>query len=391
MAGMESVQAVSRKPTSAGPQNMQPRHDLYIGVQILRGLAALVVMLQHDSVAMAERAYDSSLRFDCGQCGVDIFFAISGFVMVVVTAGIWGRLGTAEPFLVRRLIRVVPLYWLFTAFKVLLLLAVPALAISTVLTPWHVISSFLFIPDGTLGPVVMVGWTLSFEMLFYVLFTGALSLRVRQPALWLSGLLAALVIVGMFRTASWNESWAASWAAPTKLLDPLLLEFVFGMLIGVAALNRRVLPFRLAIALAVLCIAALLSTQLLGNDARAIRLFVWGIPAALLLLTVVSLEDWLRSQPVQWLAVLGAWSYSLYLSHGFVVDFAWVAAAKLHLAHGLLIYVIYAAAFCACIAAAGVIHRTIELPVTRALNRKYRKAAAAQDSPQRTAAALATN
>jgi exopolysaccharide production protein ExoZ len=387
MAGMESVQAVSRKPTSAVPQDTQPRHDLYIGVQILRGLAALVVMLQHDSVAMAERAYDSSLRFDCGQCGVDIFFAISGFVMVLVTAGIWGRAGTAEPFLVRRLIRVVPLYWLFTAFKVLLLLVLPALAISTVLTPWHVISSFLFIPDSTLGPVVFAGWTLSFEMLFYVLFTGALSLRVRQPVLWLAGLLTALVLVGMCRTESWNESWTAT----TKLLDPLLLEFVFGMLIGVAALNRRVLPFRLALALAVLCVAALLSTEVLGNDARAIRLFVWGIPAALLLRSVVSLEDWLRSRPVQWLVVLGAWSYSLYLSHGFVVDFAWVAAAKLHLAHGLLIYVIYAAAFCACIAAAGVIHRTIELPMTRALNRKYRKAAAAQDSSQRTVAALATN
>ena len=387
MAGMESVQAVSRKPTSAVPQDMQPRHDLYIGVQILRGLAALVVMLQHDSVAMAERAYDSSFRFDCGQCGVDIFFAISGFVMVVVTAGIWGRPGTAEPFLVRRLIRVVPLYWLFTAFKVLLLLALPALAISTVLTPWHVMSSFLFIPDSTLGPVVFAGWTLSFEMLFYVLFTGALCLRVRQPVLWLSGLLVALVLIGTFRTESWNVSWAA----PTKLLDPLLLEFVFGMLIGVAALNRRVLPSRIALALAVLCIAALLSTQILGNDARAIRLIVWGIPAALLLLSVVSLEDWLRRRPVQWLVVLGAWSYSLYLSHGFVVDFAWVAAAKLHLAHGLLIYVIYAAAFCACIAADGVIHRTIELPATRALNRKYRKAAAAQDSPQRTVAALAAN
>lgn len=110
-------------------------------------------MLQHDSVAMAERAYDSSLRFDCGQCGVDIFFAISGFVMVVVTAGIWGRPGTAEPFLVRRAIRVVPLYWLFTVFKVLLLLALPALAVSTVLTPWHVISSFLFIPASIELPV----------------------------------------------------------------------------------------------------------------------------------------------------------------------------------------------------------------------------------------------
>jgi exopolysaccharide production protein ExoZ len=268
-----------------------------------------------------------------------------------------------------------------------LLLALPALAISTVLTPWHVISSFLFIPDSTLGPVVMVGWTLSFEMLFYALFTGALYMRVQQPVLWLSGLLTALVLVGLLRT----DAWDTSWAAPTKLLDPLLLEFVFGMLIGVAALKGRVLPLRIALALAALCVAALVSSEVLGNDARAIRLFVWGIPAALLLLAMVSLEDWLRAKPVQWPVALGALSYSLYLSHGFVVDFAWVAAARLHLAHGFMIYVIYAAAGCACIAAAGVIHYAIELPATRALNRKYRGATAAKDSSQRAVAALATN
>jgi peptidoglycan/LPS O-acetylase OafA/YrhL len=87
-------------------------------------------------------------------------------------------------------------------------------------------------------------------------------------------------------------------------------------------------------------VVALLCTEVLGNDARAIRLVVWGIPAALLLASVVSLEDWLRARPIKWLVALGAWSYSLYLSHGFVVDFAWVVAAKLDLAHGLLIYAI---------------------------------------------------
>jgi exopolysaccharide production protein ExoZ len=185
----------------AAREGMRGRPDLFLGVQILRGLAALVVMLQHDSVAMAERAFDPSLRFDWGPCGVDVFFAISGFVMVLVTAGSWGRSGAAEPFLIRRLIRVVPPYWMSTAFKVLLLLAMPTLALSTVLTPWHVISSFLFIPDSALGPVVMVGWTLCFEMLFYLLFAGVLLMR-GQPVVWLSGLLVALAFAGTFRTES---------------------------------------------------------------------------------------------------------------------------------------------------------------------------------------------
>lgn len=361
---------------------VEGRRELFLGVQILRGLAALLVVLQHDSVIMAERAFDPSLKFDFGQCGVDIFFAISGFVMVLVSAGSWGRSGAAAPFLVRRLIRVVPLYWMFTAIKIVLLLAMPALALSTVLTPWHVISSFLFIPDSFAGPVVMVGWTLCFEMLFYLLFTGALFMRL-QPVMWLTGLLAALVVAGTFRTDSWP--------APTKLMDPLLLEFVFGMLIGAAAIRKQFLPVRLALGLAVVSVAALLFSQVLGNDARAIRLFVWGIPAALLVLSVVSLEDWLRTRPVKWLVALGAWSYSLYLSHGFVVDFAWVVSAKLHLAHGLQSYVIYVATFCAAIGVACAIHYLIELPVTGALTRKYRDVAAGGVSRRSAIVALPSN
>jgi exopolysaccharide production protein ExoZ len=227
----------------------------------------------------------------------------------------------------------------------------------------------------------MVGWTLCFEMLFYLLFAGTLVMRL-QPVMWLSGLLVVLAFAGTFRTDSW--------AAPTKLLDPLLLEFILGMLIGVAALHRRFLPVRFALALAAASVAALLCTEVLGNDARGIRLVVWGIPAALLLASVVSLEDWLRTRPIKWLVALGAWSYSLYLSHGFVVDFAWVAAAKLHLAHGLLVYAIYAAALCACVGAACAIHHLIERPMTRALNRKYSEIAASRVS-SRSAIALATN
>jgi exopolysaccharide production protein ExoZ len=245
--------------------------------------------------------------------------------------------------------------------------------------------------------VVMVGWTLSFEMLFYALFAAMLALRLR-PVLWLSGLLVLMALAGTLRTEAWP--------APTKLLDPLLIEFVFGMLIGVAALQKRYLPFRLALVLAGLSIAALLASQVLGGDARAIRLFIWGIPALVLLAAVVSLEDWLRTKslafnpitfmpitfkPITWLVALGAWSYSLYLSHGFVVDFVWVVAAKLHLAHGLLTYLIYAAAICLCVATAGAVHYAVELPMTRFLNRKYRKSATARGVSGGATAALATS
>jgi exopolysaccharide production protein ExoZ len=356
-----------RQPMPLAGQGEGRRHDVFLGVQILRGLAAIVVLLQHNSFIMAERFSDSSLRFESGQCGVDIFFAISGFVMVVVTADSWGHADTARSFLVRRLIRVVPLYWFFTTIKVFLLLALPALALATVLTPWHVISSFLFIPADFSAPLVQVGWTLCYEMFFYMLFAGVLFMRVRQPVIWLSGLLTALVVAGIFRTDSWLSL--------TKLMDPVLIEFVFGMLIGAATVKSRLLPPGIALGLAIVCLAALLLSNGLGNDARSIRLFVWGIPTALLLASIVSLEGWFRRWPAKWLIALGAWSYSLYLSHGFVVDFAWVVAAKLHLGRGLPTYIVYASTFGAAIAVAYVIHRLIEAPVTRALNRTYDRVA----------------
>lgn len=83
-----SAQSADRKPRSVGGGGAEAR-SVFLGVQILRGLAALLVLLQHDGVIMVERALDPSFKIEFGQCGVDIFFAISGFVMVLVTAESW--------------------------------------------------------------------------------------------------------------------------------------------------------------------------------------------------------------------------------------------------------------------------------------------------------------
>ena len=117
--------------------------------------------------------------FIAGAGGVDIFFAISGFVMVITGASLLGKKGDWKSFLQRRFLRIVPFYWLMTVVTIGTLLG----AGHALVSPWHTISSFLFIPAWNDHhepfPVLKWGWTLPFEMLFYMLFAAALALRLR--------------------------------------------------------------------------------------------------------------------------------------------------------------------------------------------------------------------
>src|SRR5258706_16365621 len=95
----------------------------YYGVQALRGVAAIMVVLFHIVKMVHTKLDGPPIEFAAGGGGVDIFFAISGFVMILTTAHAWGTPRLWLTFLCRRLLRIVPLYWLLTAAMVALLFA----------------------------------------------------------------------------------------------------------------------------------------------------------------------------------------------------------------------------------------------------------------------------
>ncbi len=111
--------------------------------------------------------------------GVDIFFVISGFIMWVSVER--RRTMTAAEFMRARLIRIVPLYWLVSAFVLATCLIAPQLLHTTVLEWKHALASFLFLParhpvmTQEFWPLLIPGWTLNYEMLFYVLFAVAIA------------------------------------------------------------------------------------------------------------------------------------------------------------------------------------------------------------------------
>ena len=290
-------------------------------VQLLRGVAALLVLLAHLAVVEGKYSPDRLLGdwAAFGFAGVDLFFVISGFIMVYVTWG--GRGGARESgrFLWRRATRIYPLYWAVSAAVLVVWLLRPAMVFGSNPDP-DILRSFLLLPDEHL-PLLSVGWTLIYEMYFYLVFALALLL----PARWRILALVAWAVVA--------QAVPAPEGSPTLavMLSPLVREFLFGALVAWTALTLFVLdpvlggraPVLAGRRWGVVAAAALLGLglwSLFGGgvpDAVAVardhgwRAEAWGLPAAaLLVLTLLSpfgrlpLGDW-----------LGDISYSLYLTH----------------------------------------------------------------------------
>jgi peptidoglycan/LPS O-acetylase OafA/YrhL len=321
------------------------------GIQALRALAAMAVVLYHAADLARARLVPGAPAFGLnGAAGVDLFFVISGFVMVVSARRLSVQADAARMFLGARLRRIVPLYWACTALKIAAVLAFPAAAHTTRLGLAYCIDSFLFLPvhdmAGQFRPVLPVGWTLSFEMLFYALFAACLAAR-QSPALLLPPVLAAIALLPQGSSA-WHE-----------ISNPIVLEFAFGTTLATLWLRGYRLPAPLAWLVLATSLAWLVAAP---KTLLATRLLSWGLPAGALLGATVSLEQRIAARIPREILALGDASYAIYLSHGFVLAALGYFASRmpgLAPALGLATGVLASAAF-GCL-----MYRMIEWPLLR--------------------------
>lgn len=266
------------------------------GLQYLRACAALLVMIFHAS---------GSNRFVIGNAGVDIFFVLSGFLMIAIT----GERSRPLPFLADRLRRIAPPYWIATT---LLALGIAAgLFRSGAIEPWHLFASYAFLPAtnpayGEVWPLLVPGWTLNFEMFFYLVFAATLGLRnqAKQVAV-IVVLFGALVLAGPL-------------VLPDTVLarfvsDRMLLEFAAGTCLGLA--YRRVAVWSPWLGWPGLILAAVLLGIVEWLGLSSPRLLLFGVPAVIAVASVVGIET---RRPIVAYRVplfLGDASYSLYLWH----------------------------------------------------------------------------
>ena len=277
-----------------------------ISIQYLRAIAALMVVLFHLQPQL-ERMGIRGWPGEWLSAGVDIFFVVSGFIMWWTT-----RAGDVSPgeFMRRRIHRVVPIYWALSAVYVAVLLLAPRLMQSGQLELPHAVASFLFIPavhpvTGYMMPLVTPGWTLNYEMFFYGIFALGLFLPRAHRLAFVSLAMLLLVLLGQVVDP---QSRVADFYTST-----LLLEFLFGVWLGVLFESGRVLPPRVLPLAAVLSVAALVGLQRFAVSET--RFIFMGLPAAAVVFVAISWERW---RPVRVLPVallLGNASYSIYLVH----------------------------------------------------------------------------
>lgn len=337
-------------------------------IQALRGIAALLVVGHH--LELQEPKFTSTPIlpdiFNFGMAGVDLFFVISGFIMVYVTAS-WdhGSVQKSLSFLKARILRIYPLYWIISAALFGLYLIWPEMVFSSRSEAPHIFKSFLLWPNTT-EPLLLVGWTLIHEMGFYLVFAllllGAAKFRVAGLIIW------ALIIL------------AANYTGLNKLgpitaiiFHPLSLEFIAGAIIGWIYMKRDIFNLRLLYGL-VFAGLAFCIWQYIGSTQELFftdwsRVLYLTLPLSFLVL-VMALRDKLNINCPTPLTKLGDWSYSLYLTHVLsisLIGHLWTAL-KLPDIPWLLLCVMAIA----CIIVAAISYYVIENPLLR-LSKKLRQ------------------
>jgi peptidoglycan/LPS O-acetylase OafA/YrhL len=201
---------------------------------------------------------------------------------------------------------------------------------------------------------MILGWTLNYEMLFYVIFAMAMRLDRRRGLIAVSAALMTLATVGLI----------FSLPMPFKVwCDPIVLEFLLG--IGLHGLWQRYGPLPAwaglaLVALGYLAMAAFMAAGI-ANHFDPYRLIWGGVPAAMIATGVLLLRERPTPGPLKRLLMLGGdASYALYLSHPFVLSAVALVCAKMGLIDAPLYIGI---AFAACVGFSGVFYRKCEKPL----------------------------
>jgi exopolysaccharide production protein ExoZ len=344
-----------------------PVQERLDSIQVLRACAALIVVFAHLWPEFAGYgAGDRFPMFIVGASGVDLFFVISGFIMVYTAEPLFGQPGAPRQFFTRRLVRIVPLYWLATTIVLLQILHGSRDLSTSNLTWANVVSSYLFIPlgrphGGETQPVLGVGWTLNYEMFFYCLFAVATML----PRRW------AVLAVTVFFWSSINLPGQFGWPIPQVLnvwFGPTVYEFAFGMWIALAFREGLRIPAWASGTLIAAGSALIILTDWDGF-ATIGRVSGWGGGTAMIVAGCV-LANVRPARSVPWLALvfLGDASYALYLLHGFVLEKLFLAAPYVTPARHVWLYA--TAGMIASISVAVAAHLTLERPLTKALQRR---------------------
>lgn len=287
-------------------------------IQFLRGVAAIIVVLRHCIENTNYHGYLALERLrDFGAFGVDLFFVISGFIMLHTSWDKFDKTNASIIFIVRRCIRILPLYWAITLSIILGLLLVPEFFGELKFDLTHALKSMLLVPSynqaGQIFPLLIPGWTLIFEAYFYVIFSIFLFFPRNLFIIGVGILFFASALLGNFFLDVRGDPVLQTYT------NPILIEFFFGCLIA-HFYNSNLIFSKTLVYLFLAAAILLISGIIIFGGLNYHRFISFGIPAALLVFSLVFAEkfNFLNVRNVLMLH-LGKISYSLYLVHVLVI------------------------------------------------------------------------
>ncbi len=342
-------------------------------VQVLRGFAALAVLFPHvfraltinmESHVWAPGSWaPHPALVSMGAAGVDVFFVLSGFIMILISGKYMSGERSILHFGYHRFNRVWPLYALVTAFVCvqLYLAYLQGEPLHYDLTPKRLLS-FFFVPsfdvNGALHPILGVGWTLNYEMFFYVCFGALLLLKTDRIVLALAGVFLGFYVIGPL---SGVDVFAAFFG------NDVIFEFILGMALGKLYADRRDL-FRfngyIAIAVGVALVAMFKLTGLIEHS----RFLTYGVATTVVFAGVLAFEA-RGGRASRFLLLLGDASYAIYLVHVPIIYLMRDSVVSFTEAAGLGPFALMASGVIMIVVATGagvLVHKLIEKPMLSA-------------------------
>lgn len=261
-------------------------------IQYLRFFACLLVVFYHITFKISLTDGGGYLKF--GSAGVDIFFIISGFIMVFISRK---KESDWLSFLENRFLRIYPIY-LITLMPFIAIFLIHPEMVNSHTSPPSIIKSISLLPFFNGSYVNLVAWTLSYELYFYILFSISLMLKWK-PTIISSLLISVCFFIGKY----FNVGFLSS---------DIVFEFVIGMMVF-ELLNKRNMWWGACLSLIVIGVLMLISTNHVDVEGDFKRLFFYGIPSTIIFIGFLKLpKSW---REFKLLSILGNASYSIYLTH----------------------------------------------------------------------------
>ena len=346
-------------------------------IQYLRGIAAIAVVFFHMRLYEGKSTSGMGILpngFACGDAGVDLFFVISGFIMVYIQPGRISSPSQLIRFLAHRFTRIYPPYWFISTGLLFIWMIKPTLFNSFYHNNVDIVKSFFLLPQDY-TPLLGVGWTLIHEVYFYLIVSIALLFGFRGRVLF--GILWFFLVFGIF--GLFGHSRFNGNCFLQLIFSPFSMTFLLGYFLGllypyIRRIKSLTLAFILGLGVVGLIIGSLYipSVGVYPNNNHLFRFAAYGVPCFFIVASCIGLErDDSRSNVI--LKVLGDASYATYLVHLPIIALFYAVIKHYQIRDAFILSITAMLCFVTCLGASILFNRRIENPTLRFTRRFIEK------------------